>query len=81
MTKYNGWTNYETWNVALWLGNDEPIYSTMRDARHLLKNGWTAELVEVFIRRFWPNGTPDFASAADYDKVNWAEVARHLNED
>ena len=19
---YNGWTNYETWNVALWLGND-----------------------------------------------------------
>lgn len=20
---YNGWTNYETWNVALWLGNDQ----------------------------------------------------------
>jgi hypothetical protein len=20
---YNGWTNYETWNVALWLGNEE----------------------------------------------------------
>lgn len=21
--KYNGWTNYETWNVALWFDNEE----------------------------------------------------------
>lgn len=20
---YNGWSNYETWNVALWMGNEE----------------------------------------------------------
>ena len=24
---YNGWSNYETWNVALWLGNDYGLYT------------------------------------------------------
>jgi len=23
---YNGWTNYETWNVKLWMDNDESSY-------------------------------------------------------
>lgn len=24
---YNGWTNYETWAVNLWMGNDQGSYS------------------------------------------------------
>jgi hypothetical protein len=25
--KYNGWTNYETWNVKLWMDNDQGSYA------------------------------------------------------
>lgn len=29
---YNGWTNYETWVTALWLGNEQYSYDTWRQA-------------------------------------------------
>jgi hypothetical protein len=29
-SSYNGWSNYETWVVNLWLGNDEDSYNTCR---------------------------------------------------
>lgn len=35
--KYNGWTNYETWCVNLWLTNDEGSY-----------NGWTEQAQTAF---------------------------------
>ena len=30
-TKYNGWTNYETWVVNLWIDNDEGTQEMVRE--------------------------------------------------
>ena len=29
--EYNGWTNYETWLVHLWLSNDQGLYCIARE--------------------------------------------------
>ena len=30
-TTYNGWTNYETWNVSLYINNEHSIYTMACD--------------------------------------------------
>lgn len=35
---YNGWTNYETWDVALWFNNDMGMYAALSDYVHCCKS-------------------------------------------
>lgn len=73
---YQGWTNYETWNVALWAGNEEPSY------RYVVDNmPYTAEKAEQIAREMYPEGTPDMDGPQDMDKVNWQEIAEAWNEE
>ena len=46
--KYNGWTNYETWLVSLWLDNDQASYLYWREeaARHRREAGESFQVRE-----------------------------------
>ena len=44
-TRYNGWTNYPTWAVNMWLSNDEGLYNMVRErATELLADAEPTEI-------------------------------------
>ena len=75
-TSYNGWTNYETWNVALWIQNDEGLYHLAQEAGSY--EDFVDYLEEIFPPELFPYklSTPDGVNYRD-PKVNTIE----LNED
>ena len=76
---YNGWKNRATWNVVLWMNNDEGIYLYMRDTFRRRYAPIEASDAREFFEDVWPNGvTPDDDSLKH---VDWDEVAGAINED
>ena len=73
-TTYNGWTNYETWNVALWIGNDEGLYHEARRWRHHGYKSFSHQLVE-----YWGPTTPDGVDWQDND-LNIDELNEMMEE-
>ena len=78
---YQGWANWETWNVYLWAGNDEGLYRMMMDFVTAMRGRVTAGGAEEFFKELMPDGTPDFDDAQEYDAVDWHEIADAMNED
>ena len=73
-TRYNGWANYETWNVALWIGNDEGLYNMAREYRNQARPYESfREALEEFggeIAYRTPDGVAWNDSGLDLDELN-----------
>jgi hypothetical protein len=78
--RFNGWSNNATWNVALWLGNDEPLYRACQAERTALGRPFTANEARALVLRLMPGGTPDWRDAKRFAEVDWDEIAEALNE-
>jgi hypothetical protein len=89
MTTYNGWCNYETWLVHLWLSQDQEVYDalsedarcadTMYDAKNAIKN-WVENELEQFLEGREAGMFVDLLRSA-LSEVNWYEIARHMREE
>jgi hypothetical protein len=88
MTTYNGWHNYTTWLVALWLDNDQGTYSYMTElAETALEDGdkpWQlGETIKEFVQDLcYPDENSCTGLVADLlnaslSNVDWTEVAEH----
>ena len=77
---YNGWANYQTWNVALWIKNDEPLY---RAAVEYKRNSLFPSYATFIKRMDAPNHvTPDGVSWTDptLDHAALDEMIKELTE-
>lgn len=84
MSTYQGWTNYETWAVKLWLDNEQSTYSEVTEqARQQGINGVydLAQWLESFTEEVYvTDQAPTSGLAADlfmsaWQNVNWREIA------
>lgn len=71
---YEGWKNYETWNVALWINNEYPLYKSALDFMQLnpdQQNPYKAFVVTYGLSDKWTPDKVDWMSDdLDYDALN-----------
>ena len=81
---YNGWSNWETWNLLLWANNDEFTYKEMRrfanSVSTLVQEQNQRRACIVFFNDIFPTGTPDM-EAGDMNNVDWGEVLEAVLEE
>lgn len=82
---YNGWTNYETWLVNLWLTNEEVSDATLRE---IVKHGQDYEAADALKAWVKDEYLPDLGAGLASDlvgaalsEVDWLEIVTNHRAD
>jgi len=75
---YSGWTNYETWNAALWMGPNYYL-DAVKESESI---GVLADYIKDDIESTMPEVTGMWADLQQsaFDRINWFEIAEHIYE-
>ena len=79
-TTYEGWKNYETWNVALWINNEYPLYLSASLFMQVYHGGMPyRDWVKVagLDKKQTPDGCKYISNKLSYSELN--EMMRCLN--
>jgi hypothetical protein len=85
MTKYNGWTNYETWLVGLWFSDSYNEYFLEQFREGDLLQHVNADEVRDYVVGWVDEEVPENGFVTDLlnnamSQVNWRELAEHVEE-
>ena len=78
---YNGYYNRATWNLMLWVNNDESAYHHFRDLYYRIGEDDAddrQDMIERAAREWFGSSTPDRDSL---DDVDWEEVRQVMDDD
>lgn len=77
---YQGFTNYETWAVALWLDQDQGMYEMIREAAPTMEGYELGEYIKDMLEEDMPElGNTMWADLLNgaLEAVNWQEVGEN----
>jgi len=77
MSEYNGWTNYETWQCALWIDNDPYLYAAAEDAT---ADGIRELITDYLYEQSSTAGLLSDIVSAWESEVNFREIFENRNE-
>ena len=86
---YNGWANYATWAVALWVDNDEGLHNhrnwlvkvSRREGE--TRRVWLADALKEWVEEMMPElqGLAGDLLTHAVERVDWMELAKAWVED